>query len=360
MANSTPPAREPARILILKPCCIGDIIFTTPLLSALRRGYPAASIDWAVGSWSAAAIVGHPMLHRVIDTGARSNPAATPRGLLKLVRLLRAGRYDLLVVPDRSRWLSLAALLSGTPTRVGLDSGGRGFGYTRRAPIDPRQVRHESEIYLDLARILGLQTADCWAQVGIEAAAQDAVVRLLADIVPPNQPLIMVHPGGGVNPGMTLTSKRWPPDRFAELARHVADFTKGFIIILGSEGDRAAIDQITKALSQTPSLNVAGQLTMPQIAAMAALPRTALYIGNDNGIAHLAAAAGAQTLMIFGPSDPRRYAPFVPTERAAVAWRSVDVPAEGVAGGGIAGFDWERDGVSVAEAWQQAVRLLEG
>jgi len=64
-------------------------------------------------------------------------------------------------------------------------------------------------------------------------------------------------------------------------------------------------------------------------------------------------------LMIFGPSDPRRYGPFVPSDRAAAVWRPVTVPEQGVAAGGAAGFDWERDGVTVDEAWEQAQRLIQ-
>ena len=353
----------PRRILILKPCCIGDVIFATPLLSALKRGYPEAAIDWAVGSWSAAVLSDHPLLDRVLDTGSRANPASAPRSLWQLIRMMRAGRYDLLVVPDRSRWLSLAALLSGIPVRVGLDSGGRGFGYTLRVPINPLQARHEADIYLDLARTLTLSTADCWANVGINAASGTIVEEVLAAYVPPDRPLVIVHPGGGVNPGMNLTAKRWPVARFGELSRIVAEFTNGLIIVLGSVTDRPLASSLCDSLAHFPGTSVtdlSGVFDLPQIAALAALPRTALYIGNDNGIAHLAAAAGAKVLMIFGPSDPHRYAPFVAAQRAAVAWRPVSVPAQGVTGRQEVGFDWVRDGVSVAEAWQQAEKLLGG
>src|SRR5258708_20867709 len=92
----------PKRIAILKPCCIGDVIFATALLTALRRGYPDAAIDWAVGSIASAALRDHPSLNATIDTGPLANPASQPRSLLKLARQLRAARYDLAVLPDHS------------------------------------------------------------------------------------------------------------------------------------------------------------------------------------------------------------------------------------------------------------------
>ncbi len=349
------------RIALLKPCCIGDVVLATALLAAIRRGYPDATIDWLVGSWSAAVVADHPALNRVSDLGAGANPARTPRGLAKLIRTLRAGHYDLLLVPDRSRWLSLAALLSGIPCRVGLDSAGRGFGYTRRAVIDPHEIRNEADIYLDLARALGLAVDGCWANV---TPTPDAIanVRLALQAKAPSalaQPLVIVHPGGGVNPGMTLISKRWPPGRVADLTQRVADSTNGVIIVIGSASDKPNTQAVIEALPRTAEVvDLTGALTLPQIVALAGLPNVALYIGNDTGTAHLAAAAGARTLMIFGPSDPRRYGPFVPPEHAAYAWRPVSVPDRGVAAGGMAGFDWERDGVTVAEAWVPVERLL--
>lgn len=335
-------------------------MLATALLAAVRRGYPDATIEWLVSSSSAAALANHPALNHVVNLGPSANPAQTPRGLIRLVRVLRSGRYDLLLVPDRSRWLSLAALLSGIPCRVGLDSAGRGFGYTRRAPINPHDIRHEADIYLDLARVLGLSIDECWANI-MPAASATADVRALLRNTPfsSDRPFVIAHPGGGVNPGMTLTSKRWLPQRVADLTQRVADSVNGGIIVIGSASDKPSTQAVIQVLpANTPVVDLTGMLTLPQIAALAGLPNVALYIGNDTGTAHLAAAAGARTLMIFGPSDPRRYGPFVPPDRATYAWRKVPVPDRGVAGGGMAGFSWERDGVTVAEAWIQAKRLL--
>src|SRR5690606_31463173 len=87
----------PNRVLLVKLCCIGDVVLATALLDCLRRAWPEATIDWLVGAWSMEAVQGHPALDRAIE--------AAPR-LHGLVRQM-AG-YDLLVVPDRSPLLSLA------------------------------------------------------------------------------------------------------------------------------------------------------------------------------------------------------------------------------------------------------------
>lgn len=351
-------SREFRRIVLLKPCCIGDVIFATPLLSALRRAYPDAQIDWVVGSMAINALRAHPAIHALIDSGPLANPASRPGSLLRLLTRLRG--YDLVVVPDRSRLYSLAALLAGIPQRAGLDSGGRGFGYTLKARIDPAAIRHESDIYLDVGRALGIDVSHCYVNVPPSASALRRAAELQAQHGLVERRFVIVHPGGGVNAGMSMVAKRWPAERFAALARRVAEAlgTGTSVVLIGLPSDRAALDGVKAGLSDSVHsvIDLSNALSLAEIAALAT--RAALYMGNDNGVGHLAAAAGARLLMIFGPSDPRRYGPFVPPSQARYAWRPVDLPAGGVAAGAPLDFSWERDGVSVDEAWLQAQALI--
>src|SRR5262249_9924447 len=160
----------------------------TPLLAAVRRAYPDAIIDWAVGSEARKAIDGLKAnqndpddrpLHDLLDTGPLANPASKLGNLIHLIRQLRAGRYDLALVPDRSPLLGLVTLCAGIPQRAGLDSAGRGFAYTVKAKIDPAEIRHEAEIYLDVARALGLNTVDCWVSVRPRQSAIREAGKLL-------------------------------------------------------------------------------------------------------------------------------------------------------------------------------------
>jgi ADP-heptose:LPS heptosyltransferase len=275
--------------------------------------------------------------------------------LIRLVNTLRQGNYDLAVVPDRSPLMGIAVLLAGIPRRAGLDSAGRGFTYTVKAPIDPAVIRHEAEIYLDIARVLSLSTDDCWAKVPPTQSALDTVKVILKDAGADGRPLLIIHPGGGVNAGMTMTQKRWPADRFATLAVRIADSFGTQIAVIGSVSDNEVTSLVLSRL-QHPALNLTNRLTLPQTGALASL--AALYVGNDNGVAHLAAASGGKVLMIFGPSDPHRYAPFVPSSQARVAWRPVSLPTQGVSAGVPDRFDWERDGVNVDEVWTEAQKFL--
>ena len=138
--------------MLVLPCCIGDVLMATATLAALRRAWPEAHIAWAVGGAARAVISDHDMLDATLECDPL--PQRSPRQLLRLARQLRVGRFDLAISLTRSSLLSMALRLSGIPLRVGLDSGGRGLGYNLRVPLDPALVRHEAEIYLDVARAL--------------------------------------------------------------------------------------------------------------------------------------------------------------------------------------------------------------
>jgi ADP-heptose:LPS heptosyltransferase len=340
---------SPPRILIYLPCCIGDVVLATAALAALRRAYPQAHIAWAVGGWSMGVIAAHPALDALYDTGAAALPVRSIGGFADTVRLLRRGRYDTLVSLVRSPLMSAAALLSGIPVRVGIDSGGRGFGYTHRAFIDPAQPRHEAQVYLDVVAALGVDTTDCYANVPVPAVERGMAARHGI-----TSPYIVINPAGGRNPGMMMDVKRYPPAQLAVLADRLAA-RMGAQLILLAGGDDAEIVTALRTHLHTPALEFVGALSFGAIAALAA--DSALYIGNDTGLTHYAAAAGARTVMLLGPTDPARYAPFTPHSLAL--WRATALPAGGVAAGAPQAFDWARDGISVDDAEARIVAWLE-
>lgn len=303
----------PQRIVLIRTCCIGDAVMATAALSALREAFPGAHISWAVGPWTARAIAHHPALDTIVDTGA-DMPLKSPAAFLRLVKLLRAGDYDMAVSLVRSPLMSLAARLSGIPLRAGLDSGGRGFGYNLRVPVDPDAREHESEIYLRVVSALGGRELRAYANLPVTEAAQAAVRSLLAAAQIAG-PFIVAHPGGGVNPGARFESKRLPPQLFAEMLNRVAPARGASVILLGGPGDAELVAELVRQLL-VHTVSWVDRLTFPEIGALAA--QALVYIGNDSGLTHLAAASGAKTVMLMGPTDPQRYGPFA---RDAIAVR---------------------------------------
>lgn len=328
------------RIIFIRPCCIGDVVMATAALSAVRAAYPDAHITWAVGGWSRAAIQDHPALDAVLDTGQAALPVRSLMGMVQFVRALRAGNYDLMISLVRSPLMSLAALLSGIPQRIGMDSNGRGFGYTHKLPVNPQAVIHEARLYLDVVALLGIDTEGYEPSVPVTTKARNEIIHYLQtrDI---NAPYIILNPNGGDNPGMQMHSKRYPLPQLAQVGDALAQAYHAHLILIGAHQDRPTVMGLAGALQQAHSTFI-GELSFPQLAALAA--DALLYLGNDTGLTHLAAAAGARTAMILGPSDPRRYAPY--HADSLVLWREATIQAGGVAQASDHTWEWARDGIT--------------
>jgi len=325
-------------------------MFTTPLLGILRRAYPEARIDYATSAYARPAIEANPLLDNRLEIPNTKNKL---QNMLGIVQRLQSEGYEAIFVPDRSPVLSMATLLIGASYRVGLNSGGRGLLYTQRAPTSPNDIRHEAEIYLDLARALSLPTNQAEMEYTPPAVDRKAALQVLEDTRLADKPFALIHPGGGRNPGMALDVKRWPPANFAQLALRVGRETGLPVALVGGLGDEPILNAV-KGMINIPYTDF-GARPWGQIGALA--ERCALYVGNDTGATHMAVGAGAKVVMILGPSDPRRYGPYGDPTRVAFAWRKWNVPGAGVTAG-AQGFSWD-NGVTVAEVIRTIVELLE-
>ena len=291
----------PRRIVLLKPCCMGDLLFATPLLAALKAAYPMSHLTMATSQWCAPVIADNPQVDAVLDLPAYIGLRDARRWAARL----RAGRFDLAVVPDRSPVLGLVAALAGVPRRAGLDSGGRGLLYTDRVPVSPDEHGvHEAALYSRVGAAVG---APPLPGRGTEYRPPAAALAAVDDLIAARgwqPPLWALHPGGGVNPGMTLTPKRWPPARFAALADGLLDTYGGTVLLLGASSDADAARAVI-VMMRHPAVNLTGALDFGQSQALA--HRAALYVGNDTSMTHGALAGGTPTVAIFGPTDARQY-----------------------------------------------------
>lgn len=346
-------SHPPNRIVLILPCCIGDVVLATATLKALRRAFPRASIAWAVGTWSRAVIENHPDVNEILDTGKSALPVKSLAGFGRFVRKLRAGQYDLAVSLVRSPLMSLAVRLSGIPVRAGLDSDGRGRGYNIRAAVDPNKERHEAEIYLDVARAMGLDVSDCRAYVPVNVGDSDAARHALAS-VGVTEPFAVINPAGGQNPGMMMDAKRYPPAGWAAIIRGLRE-TGLHVVLAAGPDDGPIVSSVQRELAPSPPAPaLVGILTLRQIGALGSIAQ--VYVGNDTGLTHLAAASGAKTVMLMGPSSPARYAPF--TENSVALWKPAQVPVRGVVSGVPADWDWARDGIEPTDALSGIVAFM--
>jgi lipopolysaccharide heptosyltransferase II len=296
--------QHPRSIVMMKPCCLGDVLMTTPLLEIIHHAYPQATITYVVGTWSKVVAEHQPAVNRVIDSGTVGIPGHYNfNDYMKLVRVLRKQHFDLAFVLDRSPILTLLPWLAGVPRRVGPNSLGRGFSLTDRVAVSssPAHLQHQAEIYLDLARKLGIAIDQ--PRMRFETTKEERQAAL-----PPSPMRVALFPGGGSNPGMELTAKRWPLERYRELARRLVHELGAEIILIGGPDDVALNERLLEGVPAGAIIDLAGKTSIGQLAAQ--LERCALFIGNDSSPMHLAAAVGIPVIAIFGPTSPQEYGPY--------------------------------------------------
>jgi ADP-heptose:LPS heptosyltransferase len=328
------PTRQFARILLVRLREIGDVVFTTPAVHALRRRFPHAHLGYLVEPAAAAVVINNPHLDDVI-VAPRASGA---RGLvadLALARRLRDGHYDLAIDFHGGPRASLLTWLSRAPIRIGYDVIGRGWMYTRRV-ARPRELRkrHSVENQWDLLAALDIPPPEPSA-FPVEMPADPAAVRSVAERlvragVEADDELVVVHVSAG-NP-----FRRWPADHFVALvtALAVADARRRVVVTSGPSDSEAAARVIDEARSRMEKASGPERTTTPRVGGRvlscgefslaelrALVDRAALYIGGDSGPLHIAATARVPIVGLYGPTLPVRSAPW---RAAAYVTESVD------------------------------------
>ena len=186
----------PKRLLILKPCCIGDVLMATPVAASLQRAFPGIRIDWAVGPWSRAMVATNPRLGKILNAEDLGTGRFNLKQVRQLIKRIRTESYDTCLVLDRSPLLAAIPWLAGVTQRVGLDSNGRGFCHHVRVPVNG--IRHEADIYLDVLRAMGVATQGARTEFYPSEKGRIAAPLLLQEQLgwKEGEPLFIFHPAG--------------------------------------------------------------------------------------------------------------------------------------------------------------------
>ncbi len=291
----------PKRILVVKLDHLGDVILATPVFSNLRQAYPNAELHALAGRWSRVVLDRHPDVDKTLEYNSppfcRTGQATSLRATFELYRQLRRQRYDL-VVELRSDWRILCfALLRLAPhrlSRAALQIENR-LGGSRFSGM------HETTRNLDVLRHVGIPTSIQTAIFSVKPEDEKwASAFLRSHEIDRQYPLVAIHPGSPV------PLKRWDPERYAELADWLVTRRHVQALFVGVKDEIPIINEI-QSLMRGESTNIAGETTLTQLASI--LRASHMFIGNDSGPMHLAAAVGTPTIGLYGPGDPRRFAP---------------------------------------------------
>jgi lipopolysaccharide heptosyltransferase II len=303
------------RVLIRANNWIGDVVMISPAVRALRAHFRGARIAMLAKSWVLETLRGDPSFDDLIEYDS-DGAHRGPRGRLRLVAALRRERFDLAVLFQKAFDAAALAFLAGVRHRVGYATDRRSFLLTQALDPPPADTHHV-EIFLGIARTLGCRIDDPFPAFHLTQEDRRTARALLAEAgLIGHAPLVAVHAGASKEP------RAWHGDRFAELGRRLARRHGARVILLGSAAEREQLQRIAAALP--PGTAFVPASAPPMKVTGAVLEACHLFVGNDSGPMHVAAALGVPTLGIFGPGSPRRTAPVAGRGRVIVV--SKDYP----------------------------------
>lgn len=284
------------KILVRVPNWVGDAVLSLPALRALRARFPQAELAVLARPWVADLYHDVAEIDRLIVFDR-----ADARGLLRMARRLRGERFDLAVLFQNAFQAALLAVLARIPRRLGYRRDARGWLLTHPIEVPrPRTIpAHESYYYLELLRRSGwLDGLPPVESIRIEPAATlvAGMENRLRHLGAASGRLrVVIAPGAAYG-----SAKCWLPERYAALADRLVERCGATVLLCGTAREAELVAHIAHSM-HTPAISLVGETSLREF--LAVLANAHLFIGNDSGAMHLAAAVGLPQVIIFGPTD---------------------------------------------------------
>lgn len=287
------------KILVRATNWLGDAVISIPALREIRRTHPGAEIVILARQWVADLYAREDFCDRILVYENKGQHAGL-LGRLRLARLLMRENFDKAILLQNAFDAAILAFLARIPVRIGYARDARGVLLTEAVPVPAPGVipDHQRFYYIELLRRAGLidELPEC-ADIrlgGVEQAAADGR-QGWSDRDLPSGPWIGVSPGAAFG-----TAKRWLPERFTAAATELAEQLDANIVVFGSPAEAELAESIAEQAGPRAH-SLAGKTTLSEFIELAAT--CSVYLTNDSGPMHVAAALGLPTVAIFGATD---------------------------------------------------------
>lgn len=297
-------------ILLIRLSSLGDIVLTSPAIRAVRQHFPAAHISMLVGEQSADLLTANPHLDEVITFDRKAGNKDTGQ-MRRVIRLLRERRFDLVIDFQRKFRTSLLGYLSGAKCRVGYHQP-NGMLCTVRVPDRSNRAVRAGRIssapaidrYFALLHAIGVEATDKTLELFITDTDRAFSHELMA-----TKGIKADRPKIGLFPGAAWKLREWMPDRFAAIGDRAAQEFGAQVLLFGGPAEGELVQQVGDLMT-TEAIPLAGTLHIRQLAGL--IEQCDLFVTNDTGPMHVAAAMQTPTVALFGPGDHIRFQPLDP------------------------------------------------
>ncbi|MBU1045284.1 MAG: lipopolysaccharide heptosyltransferase II [Candidatus Omnitrophica bacterium] len=282
------------KILIINVNWLGDVIFSTPALKALRNHYPKAYISCLVVSRCEEVLKNNPRINEIMvydEDGKHKSLWAK----IKFIRYLRKKHFDTVFILHPALKRAMIGFLAGIPNRIGYNTKKRGFLLTRAISVNPEPI-HKIDYFLYLLSQAGIPTVDRNCEFFLSEQEKKEADLILKQVgITAKDDFVVLNLGGN------WLMKRWPIRHFALLADWVIKKKRIKVLIVGAKGDKVLAQQMVNKV-KSKLFVITGLTTLHQLAAI--MVKSQCVVTADSGPMHIAVAAGANTLAIFGPTSP--------------------------------------------------------
>ena len=284
---------NPQKILIIQTAFLGDVVLTTPLIKAIRKKYPHSKIFFLLIPQTEGLLQNNPHLDGIIVYD-KKNKEKGVSSFLALAKKIRASGFDLALIPHRSFRSALLAYLARIPQRIGFNKSSGAFLFTKR--IKYIQNRSEAERNLSLLGGSLFSEDDCLPELFPSEDDFKYIEELFRSWDVKREDKIV-----GIAPGSVWNTKRWPPERFGEVAESLIEKLGAKVIFIGGKEDEKLCLEIASNMKSKP-LITAGKTSPLQSAAL--ISRCHVILSNDTAPMHIAVAMRVPVVAIFGSTIP--------------------------------------------------------
>ena len=314
------------RFLIVNPFGIGDVLFTTPVIRAIKDNEPNSIIGYWCNERVKDILRNNPNIDKIFALSRgdlkKIYRKSIFQGIYKSLNLLykiKKEKFDTLLDFSLDHRYSLIAKFFGIKKRIGFNYKNRGRFLTDKIDVDGYSDKHVVEYYLDLLKPIGIKPKSYNLELVISQSCRRKSKDILAECGINDKDLIIgIAPGAGVSWGCDAHLKHWPAVRFGQLADRIINDFGAKIAILGDESERPIADIIINTM-HNQAIDLVGKTSLEELSAV--INNLHILIANDGGPLHIAVALGKKTVSFFGPVDPTVYGPYPYDEKRHIVLR---------------------------------------